>query len=135
MSHASRVGRVPSSLRAPLATALVFVLSYAAARAGIAVIAPDSPWRVAAAFLPVLPFGAFLWAMVGQARALDELQRRIHLEALAAAFLCFMLALMTLGLVELVVTLPEGDLRYRHVWAFMPVFYFAALGLAQRRYT
>jgi hypothetical protein len=117
----------------PLA-AVVFVLSYLAARFGIEALPAGSPLRVAAALLPVLPFAWFLTVMVRGVRALDELQRRIHLEALAFAFTVFLLVMMTLGLLELAIQLPPQDLAYRHVWAMMPVLYFGGLWWARRRY-
>jgi hypothetical protein len=118
----------------PLVTTVIFVLSYFVARAGIEMLPAGSALRLAAALLPVIPFGFMLAAYVGRARRLDELQRRIQLEALAFAFLTFMLVMMTLGLLQMVVTLKLEDLSYRHVWAMMPVLYFAGLALAQRRY-
>jgi hypothetical protein len=42
--------------------------------------------------------------------------------------------LMTLGLLQLAVELPVEDWSYRHVWIYLPLFYFAGLGLAWRRY-
>ena len=38
------------------------------------------------ALLPVVPTVLFLWLVVANIRGLDELQRRVHLEALAIAF-------------------------------------------------
>jgi hypothetical protein len=90
--------------------------------------------RVAAALLPILPTALFLWCIVASVGSLDEMQRRIHLEALAIAFPLAILLLMTLGLLELAIPLPEEDWSYRHVWAFLPMFYFFGLALAWRRY-
>jgi hypothetical protein len=65
---------------------------------------------------------------------MDELHRRVHLEALAIAFPLTMLLLMVLGLVELVIPLSPDDWSYRHVWQFLPLFYFLGLALTWRRY-
>jgi hypothetical protein len=65
---------------------------------------------------------------------MDELEQRIHLEALAVAFPLALILLMTLGLLELATKLPPEDFSYRHVWAFLPIFYFGGLALARRRY-
>jgi hypothetical protein len=41
---------------------------------------------------------------------------------------------MLLGMLQLVMVLPEGDLSYRHVWGLMPLLYFIGLVMAERRY-
>jgi hypothetical protein len=90
--------------------------------------------RVAVALLPVLPTALFLWCIVASVGSLDEMQRRIHLEALVIAFPLAILLLMTLGLLQLAIPLPEEDWSYRHIWAFLPLFYFVGLAFAWRRY-
>jgi hypothetical protein len=98
---------------------------------------PESPtWaRVAAALAPTPLAAAALLAILRGARELDELERRIQLEALATAFVLAMLLIMTLGLMELAVTLNRDDWSYRHVWAMLPMLYFAGLAFARRRYS
>lgn len=116
-----------------LAATLLFVGSYLVARLLLQIALP-APFNILAALLPV-PF-AFLWItkFVQYIRQLDELQRRIHLEALAIAFPLAFLLLLTLGLLELTINLPAKDWSYRHVWAMLPLLYFAGLALAKRRY-
>jgi hypothetical protein len=104
-------------------------------------LALDKDWRleptwlrVAAALLPVIPTVLFLWAIVTHVRSLDEMQRKIHLEALAIAYPLAILLLMTLGLLQLAIDLPTEDWSYRHVWVYLPLFYFAGLAIAWRRY-
>jgi hypothetical protein len=65
---------------------------------------------------------------------MDELQRRIQLEALAFAYPLTLLLLMTLGLLQLVMDLNPADWSYRHVWQFVIVFYLFGVGLSVRRY-
>jgi hypothetical protein len=115
-------------------TAVLFVVSYLAARLGVEAFPSGSPLKLVSALLPIVPYLLFLGAMVRGARELDELQRRCQLEALAFAFLTFMVVMMTLGLLELAIVLPPEDFSYRHVWAMMPVLYFLGLARAQRRY-
>ncbi len=90
--------------------------------------------RVLAALLPVVPFSMMLWEIIKGVRSMDELEQRIHLEALAVAFPVTLVLLMTLGLLELAIELPPEDLSYRHVWAMLPALYFGGLALARRRY-
>ena len=91
--------------------------------------------RVVAALAPTPLAGAALLAIIRGARELDELEKRIQLEALAFAFVLSMLLLMTLGLLELAIALNRDDWSYRHVWAMLPVFYFGGLVIARRRYS
>jgi hypothetical protein len=90
--------------------------------------------RVAAALLPVIPTALFLWFVIGAIQGLDELHRRVHLEALAIAYPLAILLLMTLGFLQLAIDLPVEDWSYRHVWAYLPAFYFLGLAIAWRRY-
>jgi hypothetical protein len=105
--------------------------------ARIVLESPSVPtWaRVLAALAPTPLGGAALLAIVRSARELDELEKRIQLEALAIAFVLAVLLIMTLGLMELAVTLNRDDWSYRHVWAMLPPLYFAGLVFARRRYS
>lgn len=94
------------------------------------------PMTVSATFAgaAILAFGWFIVEEIRLVRALDELQQRIQLEALALAFPLSILMIVALGLIERLVPLPIDDLSYRHVWPFFIGFYFAGLGLSARRY-
>lgn len=121
-------------LTRPLVWAGAWFAAWLVARA---VLESDSvpTWgRVVAALAPTPLAGAALLTIVRGARELDELERRIQLEALATAFVLAVLLLMTLGLMELAITLNRDDWSYRHVWAMLPMLYFLGLSLARRRY-
>jgi hypothetical protein len=90
--------------------------------------------RIAVAVSPFPFFVAFLVAKIRLLRRVDELDRRIQLEALAIAFPAAMLLLMALALIERAIALSPQDWSYRHVWFFLPLFYFVGLGIACRRY-
>lgn len=112
----------------------LWVLSYLAARFALKELQLD-PWlRVTVALLPVIPTAVFLWLAIAKIRGLDELQRRVHLEALAIAFPLAILLLWTLGLLQLAINLSMDDWSYRHVWVYLPLFYFIGLAIAGRRY-
>ena len=90
--------------------------------------------RVAIALAPIPVFGLFLWQVIQGVRSADEFERRIHLEALALAYPLVMLLYMTLALMQRAVTLSLEDWSYAHTWIYLPLFYFAGLGFARRRY-
>ena len=94
----------------------------------------DRSVRVLIALLPTPVFVWFLWTWLKGIAAMDELERRIELEALAFAFPICVVLLMTLGLMELAMPLNKDDWSYRHVWAMMPTLYFMGLWRAKRRY-
>src|SRR5687768_4002987 len=91
--------------------------------------------RVTAALAPTPLAGAALLTILREARELDELEKRIQLEALAFAFVLALLLIMTLGLMELAITLNRDDWSYRHVWAMMPLLYLGSLIVARKRYS
>ena len=95
----------------------------------------DAPWlRVAISLAPLPAFIWFLRDFIRGLRGLDELERRIQLEALAVAFPLTMVLIMTLGLVQVAIPLSPDDWSYRHIWPFLFVFYLVGLMLARRRY-
>ena len=95
----------------------------------------DQTLRVLVALAPVPVFIWFLWIWMKGVGAMDELQRRIELEALAFAFPICVVVLMTLGLLELAIPLNPDDWSYRHIWAMMPALYYAGLWRAKRKYS
>lgn len=111
-----------------------FVLAYLVARIVLKQEELGELVRVLAALLPVLPFTWMLLEFIKGIQGMDELEKRIQLEALVVAFPLTLILLMTLGLLEIAITLPAEDLRYRHVWAMLPLFYFLGLAFAKRRY-
>lgn len=130
------VAAVRSRTNRTLGILVLWGASYIAARLALDVdwnLGP--PWlRLAAALLPLVPTVLALRAIAAAIRESDELERRIHLEALALAYPVAILLLMTLGLLELAVGLNLQDWSYRHVWIYLPLFYFVGLAIAWRRY-
>jgi hypothetical protein len=110
------------------------LVTYFAARAALELDTLATAWRVAAALAPVPFFVWVLYEIVRSARHLDELQRRIHLEALAIAYPLLLTLLMLLGLLELAIPLNKDDWSYRHVWQMQGIIYLIGLMVAYRRY-
>ena len=90
--------------------------------------------KVAMVLLPVIPFAFFLFRFIEYLRGLDELHRRVHLEALALAFPIATLFLMTLGLIEKAGALSAKYWSYQDVWYYLPLFYLIAVAISWRRY-
>jgi hypothetical protein len=90
--------------------------------------------RVAIALLPTAVFAWFLWTWVTGVARMDELERRIELEALAFAFPISIIFFATLGLLDVALPLSQDGLSVRTVWLMMPMLYYIGLWRAQRRY-
>jgi hypothetical protein len=92
------------------------------------------PWvRVILALVPMIPVSAMGWAMIVAIRGLDELQRRIVLEAIFGAFLTGAFLTLLYGQLQHArVGLPE--LNWAFVWAAMALPCAVAFLLAARRY-
>ncbi|HWK90184.1 MAG TPA: hypothetical protein VNP72_09320 [Longimicrobium sp.] len=118
-----------------LALCVLWVGSYFGARMVLEMEGLGTALRVAVALVPLLPFAALLWMVIAGLRSMDELERRIQLEALAVAYPLAILLLMLLGLLQLAVDLSPDDWSYRHLWPFLFVFYFLGVARARARYT
>jgi hypothetical protein len=115
-------------------TALIWVLVYLFTRSLLDNAQLPEGLRILVALAPLVPFAFFLAFILAGIRSMDELQRRIQLEALAIAFPLAILFFMLLGLLELAVPLSPDDWSYRHTWSYLPLFYFIGLAIAARRY-
>lgn len=119
---------------AAILTAATWVLVYLLARWLLDNHQLQEGLRVVVALSPIVPFAFFLVLVLANIRQMDELHRKVHLEALAIAYPLAMLLLMLLGLLELVIPLAPEDWSYRHVWQFLPLLYFIGLAFTWRRY-
>ena len=110
-----------------------WIFSYFLARHGMKAWEPVSHWDIAVASIPLLAFFWLVWVVQRALRQFDELQRRIHLEALALAFLTVMLALMGIGLLE---ETPKGriTLPFRDLWFALVPLYAICYMAARRHY-
>lgn len=114
----------------------LWILSYFAARVALKAMGPPAAeWsRLAVALVPLIPFVLFLVEFIGSIRKADELERRVHLEALAIAYPLALVLIMVLALVQVAMPLNMDDWSYRHVWPFLPIFWLGGQMIARRRY-
>jgi hypothetical protein len=115
-------------------TGFIWTLVYLLARAMLDNVQLSEGLRVVVALTPVIPFALFLVFILAGIRHMDELHRKVQLEALAIAFPLTMLLFMLLGMLELAIPLSPLDWSYRHTWSYLPLFYFIGLAIAWRRY-
>ena len=117
-----------------LAAATGLMLSFAAAVLLIETGDLSTAARAAAALLPAIAMAAFLWVEMSYLRQLDELHRRVQLEALAIAFPLALLLVFTVGSLERAGVHIEGFERPRDLWPLVIVPYPIGLLFAWRRY-
>jgi hypothetical protein len=126
----SSTSRRPKVVLSAALFAVLYIVAFLAAE----VTAIPRALRLAIAILPVPAFGFFLVEWIRNIRVLDELERKIQLEALAVAFPLSLMLVMALGLIQEVTQLNPLDWSYRHIWPYLIAFYFFGLVLARRRY-
>ena len=112
-----------------------FVLAYFAARAGIEACPPGTLASLALALIPVLIFAALIGCYSRAVRGMDELERRIQLEALALAFPVALLVVFTAGLLDLAGFHGEGNWDLPRLWPLLLLPYWLGIVLARRRYS
>lgn len=95
---------------------------------------PTTPGSVAIAALPVAAFTWFIVTVVRDIRKLDELQRRIQLEALAVAYPSAILLVFAVGFLERAGIVFPGFTNLRDVWPLTILPYWVGMALATRRY-
>lgn len=94
--------------------------------------APEGAWwRYPVALLPMVPAAWIVVAVVRQLGRIDELQRRIQLEALAFAFGGAALLTFSYGFLE---NAGMPHLNWFFVWPVMATLWIVGLTWANRRY-
>lgn len=96
---------------------------------------PDKPVGIALAILPAAMFAIFIYQLIKAVSGMDELERRIQLEATVIGFALGLLMIMTLGLLDLTIVLKKEDWGYRHLVPYFVLFYLVGIIIAKRKYT
>ncbi len=92
---------------------------------------PHSVWRFPVALVPMVPAVFVLWAVVRNLGRMDELQRRIQIEALACAFGGTALITFSYGFLE---NVGFPHISWFFVWPIMAVLWLISEAIAMRRY-
>ena len=118
-----------------------YLKEFGGSMAAYSAIVPVSMWMLRGhehtplgygiAFLPIIPSAFALWAFLRMFRGLDELQRRIQLEAVAFSFLATCLITLTWAFQQNA-GLPRFDVSW--VAPLLIALWGLGLGIAKRRY-
>ncbi len=85
-------------------------------------------------FVTILAFSVFIYKYYRSIFFMDEVQIKIQMEAVIIAFSLGLMLLMTLGLLDLFITLNKEDWSYRHIVPLFATFYFIGLFMSKRKY-
>ena len=92
---------------------------------------PDGVAKIALALLPVIPMIAMAVSIIRRLNAMDEMGRKIQLEALAVAFVCTALTTFSYGFLE---TAGFPRMSAFMVWPIMGGDWCVATIIGSRRY-
>lgn len=110
-----------------IAYAIALLVSLELLKRGIT----DDNLRIGVALLPVIPMIAIAWTILNHLRRMDELQRIIQLQSIAAALAGTAIITFGYGFLE---NIGYPRLSMFVVWPIMAVFWFIAQFFASRRY-
>jgi hypothetical protein len=82
----------------------------------------------------VLSFILFVYKYYRSIFFMDEVQIKIQMEAIVIAFAIGLTTLITLGLLELFISLNKNDWSYRHIVPLFATAYFLGLFISKRKY-
>lgn len=95
---------------------------------------PETATGIFLSLIPVITFALFIYSIIKGVASMDEVQIRVQMEAAVIAFSLCLLLMMTLGLLDLVITLKKEDWGYRHLVPYFALFYFIGLFISKRKY-
>jgi hypothetical protein len=113
---------------------VVWVLTYFVCRIILQKVGVAPLPGVVLSILPVLAFAFLVHRFIGSIASMDELERRMHLEAAVFGFTFSMALVMFLGLLDFSVRVNPDDWGHRHMVPYFVVFYFFGLWMARRKY-
>lgn len=84
--------------------------------------------------ITVVAFALFIYKYYRSIFFMDEVQIKVQMEAVVIAFSLALLLIITLGLLDLFITLNKEDWGYRHLVPYFAVFYFIGIFISKRKY-
>lgn len=118
----------------PVLFAVVWLVTYVICLLIIKKLSPGISTGIILSVLPVITFGIFIYSLIKGVASMDEVQIRVQMEAAVIAFSLGLLLIMTLGLLDLVITLKKENWGYRHLVPYFAIFYFTGLFISKRKY-
>jgi len=117
-----------------LVYAVVWCLSYLGSLFALKSLELPKEVGIVLTIITVLAFATFIYKYYRSIYFMDEVQIKVQMEAIVIAFSLGLLLIMTLGLLDLVVTLNKENWGYRHIVPYFVIFYFIGLFISKRKY-
>jgi hypothetical protein len=117
-----------------LGGALLWAFSYIACLLIVKTYHPPMAVSLTLTIFLIMGFAWFLYNHIRRIAAMDELQRRIQLEATAVAFRINLLLTMVMSLLESVLKLQPGDFGFQELVPLYTFTYIGGLVWARKRY-
>lgn len=114
--------------------AVIWCLSYVGSLFALKTLEIPTEAGIVLTVITVLAFALFIYKYYRSIFFMDEVQIKIQMEAVVIAFSLGLLLLMTLGLLDLVITLNKNDWSYRYLVPLFVAFYFFGLFISKRKY-
>ena len=114
--------------------AVIWSLSYVGSLFALKTLEIPTEAGIVLTVITVLAFALFIYKYYRSIFFMDEVQIKIQMEAVVIAFSLGLLLLMTLGLLDLVITLNKNDWSYRYLVPLFVAFYFFGLFISKRKY-
>ena len=111
--------------------AVIWSLSYIGSLFALKTLDISQAAGILLTLVTILAFSLFIYKYYRSIYFMDEVQVKIQMEAVVIAFSLGLLLLMTLGLLELCITLNTDDLSYRHLLPMFLAFYFVVLVISR----
>jgi hypothetical protein len=113
---------------------VIWVATYLVCLLAVKRLEPAVWLGILLSLVPVITFGTFIYHYIKAMSSLDEVGRRIQLEATIWGFSLGLLLLMTLGSLELVLKLDPYFWGYRSLIPYFVFFYCVGLFISNRKY-
>jgi len=114
--------------------AVIWCLSYVGSLFALKTLDIPKEAGMVLTVITVLAFALFIYKYYRSIYFMDEVQIKIQMEAVVIAFSLGLLLLMSLGLLDLIITLNKNDWSYRYLVPLFDAFYFLGLFISKRKY-
>lgn len=114
--------------------AVIWCLSYAGSLFALKTLDIPAEVGIVLTVITVIAFSLFIYKYYRGIFFMDEVQIKIQMEAVVIAFSLGLLLLMTLGLLDLIISLNKNDWSYRYLVPLFIAFYFLGLFISKRKY-
>ena len=114
--------------------AVIWCLSYVGSLFALKTLDLPKEVGIVLTSVTVLAFVLFIYKYYRSIFFMDEVQVKIQMEAVVIAFSMGLTLLITLGLLDLFISLSKDDWSYRHLVPIFVASYFFGLFISKRKY-